>query len=285
MWAFVNIGSSSMRTQSKQPVHEQKKHQRAGFTAARGFHSSTRVSQQHASFTAACGFHSSMRASQQHASFTVECKLHSSMRASQQHASFTCNSIRLMIGYFLATNDCVTTTVANKEIDSHQHSGKLAESLSCMQWKQDVRFLSRMVYRRCMLAVPDARKARPGKLWNQSKDTSSKNMTGFIEMMTFTITASTFISYAGCLGTPYAVCVHVRIAALDRKYFALTQYACDIVKRTEEGSHEWQTIWYGSEKRLKSTCPLWRANWSSFDPSRRIVVHQYGFTPFSMLDR
>ena len=63
-------------------------------------------------------------------------------------------------------------------------------------------------------------------------------MTGFIEMMTFTITASTFISYAGCLGTPYAVCVHVRIAALDRKYFALTQYACDIVKRTEEGSHE-----------------------------------------------
>ena len=25
--------------------------------------------------------------------------------------------------------------------------------------------------------------------------------------------------------------VHVRIAALGRKYFALTQYACDIVKR------------------------------------------------------
>ena len=73
--------------------------------------------------------------------------------------------------------------------------------------------------------------ARKAVKQGQSKDTGSRNMTGFIEMMTFTITASTFISYAGCLGRPYAVvCVHVRIAALGRKYFALTQCACDIVK-------------------------------------------------------
>ena len=95
MRAFVNIGSSSMRTESKQPVHERK-------TSACGFHSSMWLSQQHRAsqqlvgitaarvgFTAACGLHSSMRASQQHAGFTAACGLHSSTRASQQHASFT----------------------------------------------------------------------------------------------------------------------------------------------------------------------------------------------------
>ena len=48
--------------------------------------------------------------------------------------------------------------------------------------------------------------ARKAVKQGQSKDTGSRNMTGFIEMMTFTITASTIISYAGCLGRPYAVC-------------------------------------------------------------------------------
>ena len=42
-----------------------------------------------------------------------------------------------------------------KEIDSHHHSPKSAELLSCMQWKQDVRFLSRMVAAHC-----DARKGQ-----------------------------------------------------------------------------------------------------------------------------
>ena len=149
--------------------------QRAGFTAACGFHSSVRVSQQRAgSFTAACGFHSSTRVSQQHAGFTQYASftaarglkqqhagLNSSTRASQQHAGFTAarelhmqqhTTIAILAISSLQTTACVTTTVANKEIDSHQHSGKPAELLSCMQWKQDVRFFSRMVYyRRCSL--------------------------------------------------------------------------------------------------------------------------------------
>ena len=116
--------------------------QRAGFAAACGFRSSVRVSQQRAGFTQYASFTAARGLKQQHAGFTAARELHM-----QQHTT-----IAILAISSLQTTACVTTTVANKEIDSHQHSGKPAELLSCMQWKQDVRFFSRMVYyRRCSL--------------------------------------------------------------------------------------------------------------------------------------
>ena len=139
-------------------MHEQK-------TSACGFHSSVWVSQQRVGFTtacrlhsrlhssmrakisAACGLHSSTRASQQYASFTTARELHNSTRASLEHASFTCNSIRQLAISSSCINDYITTTVANKDIDSNHITLPSQQNCfpACMQWKQDVRFLSGMV--------------------------------------------------------------------------------------------------------------------------------------------